>query len=162
MATQLGFVLPLIEVQSPMGAKVASFRSRDLIVPDGTYFPRKTRREVRTPDGDAEYGEFAIVPELINQTIPASDCVLTIPAGTRVRDERDAAASAAIELGERCDVRAAGGCGGSAGASEATEPTAASPVKTSQSSPRLQSYACSSRFDFCALVREIAGKQRIP
>ena len=131
VAPQLGFVLPLIEVESLTGDKVASYRSSDfLLCPDGTYFPRKTRREVRTPGGDAEYGEFTIVPELINQTIPASDFVLTIPAGTRVRDERDAAQVRRFELERDTTSGKLAGVEDQPQPSEATEPTAASPVKT--------------------------------
>jgi hypothetical protein len=130
VAPQLGFVLPLIEVQSAMGAKVASFRSSDfLMCPDGTYFPRKTRREVRTPSGDAEYGEFTIVPELINQTIPASDFALTVPAGTRVRDERDAAQVRRFELTRDTTSGELAGVEDQPQPSDATEPTAVSPLK---------------------------------
>jgi hypothetical protein len=99
IAPQLGFALPLIEVESATGIKVASYQSKDFLrFSDDTYFPRQIRRELRAPNGETEYGQFAIVPELINQPIPESDFVVELPAGTHVRDERDATEVRRFEL----------------------------------------------------------------
>ena len=99
IAPSLGFALPLIEVYSANGVKVATYNSKNFFkFLDGTYFPRQIRRELRAPISETEYGQFSIVPELINQPIPESEFIVEIPTGTRVRDERDATQVRRFEL----------------------------------------------------------------
>ena len=90
IAPQLGFVLPLTEVFSSSGVRVIAYEAKDwLEFPGHLHFPRKIRKELLAPSGMIEYEQFTIEPTLIGQLIPGSEFVVEIPAGTRVRDERD-------------------------------------------------------------------------
>ena len=94
---QLGFVLPLIELKSIKGENVLVYQSKQwLEFPNQVYFPRLTRMELRGPAGETEHEQFKITAERINQPIPESEFVIKLPAGTRIRDVRDACASYAI------------------------------------------------------------------
>ncbi len=91
IAPQLGFVLPLVELRSATDVTILTYESKDwLEFPEGIYFPRRTRMELRAPAGETVYEQFTISPERINQPIEKSEFIVKVPAGTAVRDERDA------------------------------------------------------------------------
>ena len=130
IAPQLGFALPLVEVNSANGIKVATYKSNDFFkFPDDTYFPKQIRRELRAPNSETEYGQFSIVPELINQPIPESEFIVEIPAGTHVRDERDATQVRRFELANASTSSELVGLGAGQRPPSMAEPTHSSPTK---------------------------------
>ena len=90
VAPQLGFVLPLVEVLGPDGAEMVTYTgSRFTEVADQVYFPRQIRMRARLATGETRYQQFTIVGSQINEPVPDSEFNVSIPAGTRVQDERD-------------------------------------------------------------------------
>jgi hypothetical protein len=89
VAPQLGFAMPQIEICAPNGRQVVAYTSRSWAeLPNRVYFPRQIRKEVRLPDGSTLFEQIEIAPEMINQQIPQSTFVVSVPSGTNVRDER--------------------------------------------------------------------------
>ncbi len=99
VAPQLGFALPLVEVLAPDDTEVVTYESKGFVeMPDKTHFPRQIRMEIQFPTGVTRYEQFTITADRINQPIPDSEFVMLIPAGTQVRDERDATQFRRFEL----------------------------------------------------------------
>lgn len=91
VSQELGFAVPRVEICSHDGAEVVAYESTGWLELAGdVFFPRRIRKEIRALDGSIVYEQFEIVPELINQAIDEAEFVVEIPAGTHVRDERNA------------------------------------------------------------------------
>lgn len=103
VASERGFVLPLIEYVAPDGRVAIEFRSSDFRqVGPSLFWPWHCRRRTFTKEGKegffVEYSFTAV--ERVNEPIPDDEFVIDLPKGTHVNDLRPGANGALYTIGE--------------------------------------------------------------